>query len=89
MNVEFDKSFLKSLGKTKDRNILKKIESAIINCESANSLNEIKNLKKLSGFKNYYRIKIGDYRIGFELIDKTIVRFIIFTHRKDIYKKFP
>ncbi len=89
MNVEFDKSFLKSLGKAKDKNILRKIEDAIINCESVNSLDEIKNLKKLSGFKNYYRIKIGVYRIGFELIDKNTLRFIIFTHRKDIYKKFP
>jgi mRNA interferase RelE/StbE len=89
MDVRFDKSFLKSLEKYNDINLLEKIEKVISNCESAGSLKEINNLKKLSGFKNFYRIKIGSFRIGFELIDKSIIRFIIFTHRKDIYKKFP
>jgi mRNA interferase RelE/StbE len=89
MDVRFDKFFLKSLEKYNDINLLEKIEKVISNCESAESLKEIHNLKKLSGFKNFYRIKIGSFRIGFELMDKSIIRFIIFTHRKDIYKKFP
>jgi len=89
MDVRFDKSFLKSLEKYNDINLLNKVDKAISNCESAESLKDIPNLKKLSGFKNYYRIKIGSYRIGFELIQKRQIRFIIFTHRKDIYKKFP
>ncbi len=89
MKIEFDKSFLKSLDKIKDRKILQKIEQIILVCESANNLGDIKNLRKLSGFPNYYRIKFGSYRLGFELIEKEKIRFIIFSHRKDIYKKFP
>ena len=89
MEVRFDKSFLKSLEKYNDFNLLNKVYKAISNCESAESLKEIHNLKKLSGFRNYYRIKIGSYRIGFELIQKNQLSFIIFTHRKDIYKNFP
>lgn len=89
MEIKFDKSFLKSLEKIDDLNLLGKVEKIISDCVTAESLKDIHNLKKLSGFKNYYRIKSGSYRIGFELIDKKIIRFIIFTHRKDIYKKFP
>ena len=89
MKVEFDKSFLKSLEKIKDSKTLHKIEKVIIKCEAVNSLYDIQNIKKLSGFSNYFRIKLGNYRIGFELINKKIIRLIIIRHRKNIYKKFP
>lgn len=89
MKVEFDKSFHKSLDKIEDSKILKKVEKIILVCESSSRLSEIQNIKKLSGFLNYYRIKLGNHRIGFELINKSVIRFIILTHRKNIYKKFP
>jgi len=43
----------------------------------------------MQGFKTFYRIRIGDYRIGIELENPTTLRFIIVLHRKNIYKKFP
>lgn len=89
MIVEFDKSFLKSIEKIKDSKILQKIEKIIIELEASESLSKIRNLKKLVGFKNYYRIRIGDYRLGFELINRNTIRLITITVRKDIYRKFP
>ena len=89
MNVEFDKSFLKDIKKIQDNKIRKHVERVIITCKSAQQLSEIINLKKLSGFQSYYRIKIGDYRIGFELIDNNTLHFLVIRHRKDIYKRFP
>ena len=89
MKVEFDKSFLKSLSKIKDSKTLQRIESIIVSCESASRVSEIQNIKKLSGYPDYFRIKSGYYRIGIQLIDKSTLRFIIIIHRKDIYKKFP
>lgn len=89
MKVEFDKSFLKSLDKIQDSKILHKVEKVIVSCESSTKISEIQNIKKLTGFSKYYRIKLHNYRIGFEFIDKSIIRFIIITHRKDIYKRFP
>jgi len=70
MIVEFDKSFLKSLSKVKDSRELYKVKSQILQLEKAKGLNNIKSLKKLIGFKNYYRIRVGNYRIGFETINK-------------------
>jgi len=89
MIIEFDKSFLKSLDKIKDSAVKKRIEQIILDFEKANSIVDIRNVKKLVGFKLYYRIRIGDYRLGIELKTSTIARFIVIAHRKDIYKIFP
>lgn len=89
MKVEFDKSFEKSLGRINDQRLLERVEGAILKAEEASSLEELSNVKKLIGFSAFYRMKIGDYRLGFEKIDEQTIRFIIICHRKDIYKKFP
>jgi len=89
MIVEFDKSFEKSLSKLKDKSLFPKIEKAIHHLENASSLNEITSVKKLSGFKEYYRYRLGDYRIGFEQISKNTIRLIVIAHRKDVYSVFP
>ncbi len=53
-----------------------------------NALSEIHNLKKLTGYQLYYRIKIGDYRIGLKFENQLLV-FERVLHRKDIYNFFP
>ncbi len=89
MIVEFDKSFEKSIDKIKDKSVFPKIEKLIIDLENAQTIKEVKNIKKLSGFKTYYRIRLGVYRIGMEKITDSTLRLIIVAHRKDIYKNFP
>ena len=88
MIVTFDKSFSKSLDKIGNAIALKNTLKAIEKCEKANTHLEIPNLKKLKGYKSYYRIKIGDYRIGVE-IENDVIDFILISHRKDIYNLFP
>lgn len=66
MKVLFDESFEKSIRKIKDKGILKRINKTITKLEEENELEMITNVKKLKGFNTYYRIKIGDYRRGFE-----------------------
>ena len=89
MIVEFDKSFYKSLDKIKNATLQEKINAIIPQLEEAATIHSIRNVKKLIGFKSYYRIKIGDYRLGFELIEIFKIRLIIIEHRKNIYRKFP
>ena len=89
MVVEFDKSFEKSLLKLKDKSLYSKIEKVISILEKSNSLNDVSNIKKLSGFKTYYRCRLGDYRIGIEQISASTIRFIIIAHRKEVYNVFP
>jgi mRNA interferase RelE/StbE len=76
MIVLFDKSFSKSIDKIREEKVKERILKIIISVEKA-------------GWLNYYRIKSGDYRIGIELENITTVRFIIISHRKDIYRNFP
>ena len=43
--------------------------------------------KKLKGYKNSYRIRVGDYRIIYEIEDKVLrILVIAIGHRKDIYE---
>jgi mRNA-degrading endonuclease RelE of RelBE toxin-antitoxin system len=48
----------------------------------------IKDLKKLKEEDNAYRMRIGDYRIGFFLMGDTIT-FARVLHRRDFYRYFP
>ena len=88
MKVAFKGSFLKSVKKMKDQKLKNAIAEYIQQIETTDNLTKIKNLKKLQGFANYYRVRIGDYRIGIELQGE-VVYFAAFAHRKDIYGKFP
>jgi mRNA interferase RelE/StbE len=88
MKVSFDKSFGKRLVKIKDKAILEKAKKIILQAEDAPDLHQIPNIKKMEGFKTFYRIRIGDYRIGVELKNDTLW-FITIANRKDIYKNFP
>jgi mRNA interferase RelE/StbE len=67
---------------------LKRIREKIDEVERAQSLSEISKLKKLSGHAAYYRIRVGDYRLGITAAEDTVV-FVRFLNRKDIYKYFP
>jgi len=88
MKVEFKKSFLKELKKLQSKKLKNSIAECIIQVESAERISDIKNLKKLNGYDVYYRIRVSDYRIGLK-IEGGIVFFVVFEHRKEIYKKFP
>ena len=89
MIVEFDSSFLKSLRKLKDAPLREKVEQLILSLERAESLSSISSVKKIVGFKHYYRVRIGDYRLGLEKVSAETVRLIVIAHRKDIYDLFP
>ncbi|MGE5393679.1 MAG: type II toxin-antitoxin system RelE family toxin [Candidatus Saccharibacteria bacterium] len=88
MKTEFLKQFYKDLNKITLQSTLSDILSSVKNVEAATTLSNIKNLKKLKGYKNAFRIKIGDYRIGV-FIENDIVEFARIVHRKDIYRVFP
>jgi hypothetical protein len=84
-------SFIRDIKKIKDIEtkaaILKNIEAV----ENAEKLSDIPNLKNLSGFKGYYRIKPfpnKEYRIGLFNADG-IIEFVCCLKRKDVYKFFP
>lgn len=52
------------------------------------SLDDVQGIKKIEGYEAYYRLRIGDYRLGIKLAGNTL-ELIRFLHRKDIYRRFP
>ncbi len=88
MKLVFTNKFLKQVSRLKDKKLAQEIEVIIEATEIANSLSEIKNLKKLKGHKDFYRIRVGDYRIGIQFKNNEFT-FAAIDNRKDIYKYFP
>lgn len=88
MNVEISRKFQKQLKTCKDSGIRLKVLNLIESVAASDTMQSIPNLKKLSGFKNCFRIRMGDYRIGIVLEGNKVI-FAAFDHRSDIYKYFP
>ncbi|MFO0790448.1 MAG: type II toxin-antitoxin system mRNA interferase toxin, RelE/StbE family [Pirellulales bacterium] len=88
MNVAFRRSFTRDLRKIKQRQVLKSVQRAIESVEAAELLTDIANLKKLVGYDTFYRIRVGDYRIGV-VIEAGEVDFVRCLHRRDLYRYFP
>ncbi|MCA0363917.1 MAG: type II toxin-antitoxin system RelE/ParE family toxin [Bacteroidetes bacterium] len=88
MKVKIDTSFERDVKKIKDILILKKLGNLITSCINAGQLQDINNCKKLNGFKNYYRIRLNDYRIGLRVENEELI-FERILHRKEIYRFFP
>ena len=89
MNVEYMPTFLKDLKALKSTPVFESVKYLVFEeIPSYSSLDEISGLKKLKDANNAYRIRLGDYRIGFTFEEETIV-FVRILHRKDIYRYFP
>jgi mRNA interferase RelE/StbE len=89
MKIQFDESFLKSLKKLNNKKVKEKLNELIINFENLENLSEMPNIKKMQGYETYYRVRVGDYRIGFELLSDKSILLILVAHRRDIYRYFP
>jgi mRNA interferase RelE/StbE len=88
MIVKIDKSFAKDLAQIKDRHLCIRIGDCIEQVQKADSLSQISSLKKITLKSHYYRIRLGDFRLGIK-VDGTTVIFIRALNRKEIYRYFP
>ena len=52
------------------------------------SFREIEKLEKLTGCQHFYKIRFGNYRVGLQFKDGTLI-FERVLHRKEIYRYFP
>ncbi len=88
MQIEITSKFRKQIKDCRDKQLRSKVLSIIDQVIAVDNMNGVNNLKKLTGYKNSYRNRMGNYRIGV-LIDNNVVVFAAFDHRSDIYKYFP
>ncbi len=88
MKTAFRKSFARDLKKIKDQDLLDRIQQTIEEVEAANDLSSLSSVKKMAGATDYFRIRVGDYRIGI-FLDGDTVEFVRCLPRKDLYRYFP
>jgi mRNA interferase RelE/StbE len=84
----FKSSFAKDLKSIKSKPVLDAVAQLIERVEAAQTLRPIPDVKKLQAKGNYYRIKLGDHRIGITA-SKDEITFVRCLNRKDIYRYFP
>ena len=89
MKVRYSKEFEKSVRKLSGK-MLQSVKSAILEVMQAESVENITDCKKLTGFQNVYRIRIGSLRAFFtlhiEIIDN-VVFFRFLVSRGEAYDK--
>jgi mRNA interferase RelE/StbE len=88
MKTDFKTPFLRQVKNITNARIQEHIARAVESVEEASQKKDIPQLKKLTGYKDCYRIRVGNYRIGVTF-DGDVVIFHACLPRKDFYKYFP
>jgi mRNA interferase RelE/StbE len=87
MTFQATEQFDAALAKIKNPKLDERILLIIEEIEQAEQLKDIRNIKKLKGYRNAYRIRIGDFRLGFYLGNDTLT-FDFIGMRKEFYRFF-
>ncbi len=88
MRTAFRRSFERDLRRLRNETLRHRIREAIEQVEAAENLQDVAKLRQITGFRGFYRIRIGDYRLGIA-VEGDEVEFVRCLHRRDIYRYFP
>ena len=88
MKTRFRESFAEDLSALTDAGLRLRIKRVIGQVEAARTFQEIPNLKRLEAKGKYYRIRVGNHRVGFVFEDGAVT-FVRCLDRKEIYRHFP
>jgi mRNA interferase RelE/StbE len=89
MKIEYSEQFLKDVKKLKNTANYHAIKRLCFEeLPQAETLSDVSHVKKIRGYRDYYRIRVGDYRIGLKEEGDVIILMRVM-HRKDIYRIFP
>ncbi len=70
MEIEWDKKAFKELRKIKDKKLQEKIYDAVSNLVN---FSQCRHVKKIKGSENIYRLRIGDWRVIFTVLEEKII----------------
>lgn len=89
MNILYAKRFNNDLDAIRhESKIKKRLLDLIGQIKRVDVLSDISGVKKIEGYPGYFRIRVGDYRLGIKVTENAI-EMIRFLHRKEIYRRFP
>lgn len=92
MLLHYRQLFLKDLKLLNDSHFRREVMDALVALRDAGSIEELlafHPVKKLQGYNHYYRLRIGEYRLGFRHENDGSLTLIRLRPRNDIYEKFP
>jgi mRNA interferase RelE/StbE len=88
VNIAFEASFARDLRRVRDKQLLHRVQQVIEGVREAATIDAVAGMKKMQGYDTFFRLRLGDYRIGMEVVDDQVI-FVRLLHRKDIYRYFP
>ena len=88
MEVRFDASFDRDLRRIRDADLRRRVGRLIEDVEAASALSEIPGMRRVRAGGRFYRIRVGNYRVGIE-VEGGAVTMVRFGHRREIYRRFP
>jgi len=79
MKVAYEAAFLRDLKRVRSKKVRRQVQQIVEEVKKASAPHEIAGLTKLRGYETFYRIRVGDYRIGIELVvcQNSIARFAV------------
>ena len=66
----------------------KNLLDLITQIKQADALTDVESVRKIQGYDKYYRIRVGDFRLGIKITNDGL-EMLRFLHRKNIYIRFP
>jgi mRNA interferase RelE/StbE len=89
VNVQYRQLFLRDLKKLKKTEIYDRIYELVFDIlPDVDNLQDFPNIKAMVGYPGYYRLRLGDYRVGFALQGDSL-EFMRVLHRREFYRYFP
>lgn len=85
MNLQLSRAFVRDAGRLPE-NTSKLLRRILVEVRNAKSLYEINHCSKLRGKDDFYRIRMGNYRITFSFDGVSVVMKRVLS-RGEIYKK--
>ena len=89
MICQFKKTFLRDLAELPAAS-RKRVEKLVFEeFPKMSNFSDKLDIRKMQGYEDYFRIRIGDYRIGCKIEAGNRITFYRVKNRKDIYRVFP
>lgn len=79
---------MRDVRRIRDKKVCERLESVLVRLEEAEKLSDLPSVSTLRGHPNYFRIRMGDYRIGIRK-ENEVVEVVRFLKRGEAYRKFP
>ncbi len=88
--VAYKPTFLKELAQLPTK-LRRRVETfAFEEMPKATNPYAIAGVEKLRGYRDYYKVGFGDYRLGLRIDKKAkVIEFCRVLHRREIYRYFP